>query len=677
MTQTSFLRQARPYTHIEPVVEVHHGIPVTDPYRWLEEDSERTRRWIETQTIYARSYLDRISGRERIAKRIEELLTVDVISTPIKIGNRFFFLKRSAHADYPVICMREGDDGEDECLVDLRSSNHGPGASMNIAGISNDAKLLAYGVRRGGEDSISIEILDVDNRSHLDDGLPHGFGHGLVFAGDSRSYYYVHEMSGAPKRHAVYQHVLGSQGDREVFFAGDDPNTTLGIWRLSDRYVAYWVTRIESRVTSKLYMKDLLNDEPAWLIVDDVERPFIPYVLGDQIVALTTWQAPNGKIVSFGLDSPDRQNWREIVPEREWSIKSFVTARDRLLVSYNEQMLTRTDIYNLSGEKLGTLPDSGAGSVKVYPGSPDSDEVFYEFTSFKQPPTTYRYDINTQQQRLWAQKRVPVDTSLLSVTQVEYVSKDKSRVPMVLVRNGNVEKSRNTPTILTAYGGFGASMTPAFKSYLALLIEKGCLVAIPNIRGGSELGRAWHLAGKRRNRQTAFDDFIAAAEWLISNDYTSRDRLAIVGGSNGGLLVAAALTQRPDLFRAVVCVGPLLDMLRYHRFDSARAWIDEYGSADDPEDFAPLLAYSPYHNVREDTAYPAVLFISGDADTRCNALHVRKMTAILQARSVSDAPILMEYRKLRGHRAGLPLKERIEALTDRVAFICDQLNIAI
>jgi prolyl oligopeptidase len=246
---------------------------------------------------------------------------------------------------------------------------------------------------------------------------------------------------------------------------------------------------------------------------------------------------------------------------------------------------------------------------------------------------------------------------------------------MMLVQNGKVEKSRNTPTILTAYGGFGASMTPAFKSYLALLIEKGCLVAIPNIRGGSELGHGWHLAGKRRNRQKAFDDFIAAAEWLISNDYTSRDRLAIVGGSNGGLLVAAALTQRPDLFRAVVCVGPLLDMLRYHRFDSAQAWIDEYGSADEPEDFAPLLAYSPYHNVREDTAYPAVLFISGDADTRCNALHVRKMTAILQARSVSDAPILMEYRKLRGHLAGLPLNERIEALTDRVAFICEQLGI--
>lgn len=679
MTPISLLQESLPSTPIEPVVEISHGVPVTDPYRWLEENSERTRQWICEQTSYARAYLNRIPGRKRIADRIAQLLSVEVISTPVKVGNRFFFLKRHAYADYPVICVHAGNDSDLECLVDPVLSDYGSGASIHIVAVSKDAKLLAYGIKYGGEDSESVEILDVNTHTKLDDGLPRGFLHGLVFALDSKSYYYVHEVIGAPQRHAVYQHFIGTcqQRDPEVFFAGNDSNTRLGIWKLSDRYLGYWVTRFGATVTNDLYVKDLLKDEPPYLVVQEIESPFVPYVVDGQIFAMTMRQAPNGRIVAFDLHSTEKRSWREIVSESALPIKSFAVAGKRLLVSYYQNFSTRTDIYDTSGRMTGTLPYPKSGSCKVFSGSSENDEVFYEFTSFTQPPTTFRYNIKTKEQRVWAQKKVPFNTSSLTVSQCWYASKDGTSVPMFLVSNRGVSKTKKVPTILTAYGGFGASMTPLFRSYLAFLIEKGCLVAVPNIRGGSELGREWHRAGKGRKRQNAFDDFLGAAEWLVANEYTTKGRLAIVGGSNGGLLVGAALTQRPDLFRAVVCIGPLLDMLRFHRFDSARFWVDEYGSPDDPEDFAFLAAYSPYHHVHEGVEYPAVLFISGDADTRCNALHVRKMTAVLQARNASINPILMDYRKLRGHLPGLPLDERIEAMTDRLAFICDQLGIAV
>jgi prolyl oligopeptidase len=678
MTHMNLVLESPPHTPVEPVTEMYHGVEVTDSYRWLEDqNSERTRKWIDEQTRYARAYLDGIPGRERITKRVAQLLAADVITTPIKVRNRFFFLKRGASADYSVICMREGDEGEDQSLVDPSSPAFGPGKSAHVVAISNDAKLLAYGVKRGGEDSESVEILDVDSRTKLEDGLPHGFLHGLVFAADSKSYYYVHEAMGTSRHNAVYKHTIGIHllRDREVFSTRNDPNIKLGIWKLGDHHLGYWITRFGVTVANDLYVKDLLADDPPNLIAEGMESPFLPYVVEGRIFILTNWQAPNGRIVAFDLNSAEKGSLQEIIPESALPIKSFAVAAGTLFVSYVQHISIRTDIYNTSGRKIGALPYPAYGTVKVFSGLAESDEVFYEFTSFAHPPTTFRYRIKTQEQKVWAKKKVPLDTSSINVTQVWYESKDGTKVPMFLVGKKGIRKTRNNPTILTGYGGFGASLTPSFKSYLVLLIEKGCFLALANVRGGSELGREWHLAGKRQCRQNAFDDFIAAAEWLIDNEYATPERLAIVGGSNGGLLVGAALTQRPDLFRAVVCSGPLLDMLRYHRFDFARFWVDEYGSSDDPEDFDYLYKYSPYHHVRRGVEYPAVLFISGDADTRCNALHVRKMTAKVQGANACATPILMEYRSLRGHLPGLPLTERIEAMTDRVAFICDQLGV--
>ncbi|MGH9853091.1 MAG: prolyl oligopeptidase family serine peptidase, partial [Blastocatellia bacterium] len=395
------------------------------------------------------------------------------------------------------------------------------------------------------------------------------------------------------------------------------------------------------------------------------------------LIVLTSWKAPNKRLVAIDLDAPDRASWREVVPESALPITDFAVRGGRIFVSYVENIATRTDVYDLSGRKAGAISYPEPGTARLSHNPVDGDELFYTFNSFTHPDTIYSYRIETGGQTVWSRRKAAFDRASIEVRQVWCPSKGGALVPMFLVGRKDLQPTGEVPTILTGYGGFGKSVTPQFSAFATFLVERGCLFAVANIRGGSELGEPWRLNGKRHKRQNAFDDFIAAAEWLIRAGYTTPEKLAIAGGSNGGLLVGAALTQRPDLFRAVVCLGPLLDMLGYHRFDFAKMWIDEYGSADDPEDFPYLYAYSPYHRVQDGVEYPAVLLVSGDADTRCNPLHARKMTARLQAATASDRPILLEYRALRGHMPVLPLTERIEALTDRLAFICDQLGVTV
>jgi len=316
-------------------------------------------------------------------------------------------------------------------------------------------------------------------------------------------------------------------------------------------------------------------------------------------------------------------------------------------------------------------------TVRIIGASPDSDELLLETESFAEPIGIFRYSARSNERSLWATRGIPFDSTDYSHSQVWYASKDGTSIPMFLVGRREVLDRGDHPTIMTSYGGYGVSMTPQFSIFVAFLMERGCLFALPNIRGGSEFGVEWHNAAKRRNRQTAYDDFLYAAEWLIKTGRTSPGKLAIFGGSNSGLLVGAALTQRPDLFRAVVCMVPMLDMLRYHLFDNAHVWREEFGTVDDPDDFAVLAKYSPYHQVRDSVAYPATMIVSGDADQNCNPLHARKMTARLQAANVSDRPIFLDYSKFRGHSPVLPLSERIEALTDRMAFLCDQLQLSV
>jgi prolyl oligopeptidase len=670
-----------PFSEQEPVTEILHGVPVTDAYRWLEDqDSPRTRAWIEEQTLYARNYLDSIPGRDHIRECIRKFLAVETYDSLQKVGKRYFFRKRLPDQEQPCIYMREGADGEDLLLIDPLERGTGGHTAVKPLRISPDGRLLLYEVKQGGERTGTFELLDIDIRKRLPDFLPRGYLRGFAFAPDGKSFYYVQEAVDAkrPFHRAAYHHVLGApiNADHEIFFAGEDERIRLGLFSDSKRLV-FLVSRFLEKTYTDIYLKPFDRRCMPEPIFRGIDYTLALRLLDDRILALTDRNAPNRRIVEILLRENGQHELVDLVSEIDTPIGSWLILGHRIFVSYTKQMKHTICIFDLSGQRVGEFPISHDETVRMIGGSPQSDELLLERESFARPIEILRYSTKTSQQTLWAKKNIQFDPTHYGHSQVWYTSKDGTKIPMYLAGRLEVLARSNSPTIMTSYGGYGVSMTPQFSVFVAFLMERGCLFALPNIRGGSEFGVEWHKAAKRRNRQTAYDDFLSAAEWLIKSGRTAPRKLAIFGGSNSGLLVGAALTQRPDLFGAVVCMVPMLDMLRYHLFDNAHLWKDEFGSVDDPDDFAALAKYSPYHQVREDTAYPPTMLVSGDADRNCNPLHVRKMTARLQAANVSEHPIFLDYNKFRGHSPVLPLSERIEALTDRMAFLCDQLQLSV
>jgi prolyl oligopeptidase len=394
-------------------------------------------------------------------------------------------------------------------------------------------------------------------------------------------------------------------------------------------------------------------------------------------MAITDREAPNFRVVEIRRHIGLEPEFIDVVPCGDQPIQNWTVCGDRVFVSRLRERQTEIEVFDLSGKPLGCVPTNKYDTVRLLGSSEDGDELFFEQESFTKPVQTCTYLPAKSEAMLWAERKVPFHPGGFSHIQVWFPARDGTRIPMFLVGRREVLDGGVHPTIMTSYGGYGVPMTPQFSVFVAFLIERGCLFALPNIRGGSEFGVEWHNAAKRRNRQVAFDDFIAGAEWLIEAGRTDPHKLAIFGGSNSGLLVGAAMTQRPDLFRAVVCMVPMLDMLRCQLFDNAHVWKDEFGTAEKPEDLAALLGYSPYHNVRNGTAYPATMIVSGDSDKNCNPLHARKMTARLQAANLSSHPVFLDYSPYRGHSPVLPLSQRIEALTDRMAFLCDQLQLTV
>jgi prolyl oligopeptidase len=675
------LMERPPFSAAEPVTEVLHGVSITDPYRWLEDqDSPRTRAWIEEQTHYARSYLDNIAGRDRIRKRVREFLAVETYDSLQRAGGRYFFRKRLPNQEQPCIYVRESADGEDHLLIDPSERRTGNFTAVKPLQVSLDGRLLLYEVKEGGERTGTFELLEIETRKRLPESLPRGYLRGFAFAPDGKSFYYVHEAVDAdrPFYRAAYQHVLGTSpnGDHEIFFAGEDSKIRLALFSDSNRLVLF-VYRFLERTLTDIYLRSFDGPDLAEPIVRGIDYSLGLRLLDDRIFALTDRDAPNRRIVEIRLRENGEHEWIDIVRENDTRISNWRVVQDSIFVSYTKDFQHRVFIFDFSGKKTGELPIRSDETLRLIGGSPDSDELLVETESFTEPIGIFRYSTIARERTLWAKRTIPSDFTHFSHSQIWFMSKDGTRIPMYLVGRGDVLSGSGNPTIMTSYGGYGVSMTPQFSVFVAFLMERGCLFALPNIRGGSEFGAEWHNTAKRRNRQTAYDDFLCAAEWLVGTGRTAPGRLAIFGGSNSGLLVGAALTQRPDLFAAAVCMVPLLDMLRYHLFDNAHVWKDEFGTVDDPDDFAALAKYSPYHRVREGVTYPATMIVSGDADRNCNPLHARKMTARLQAASVSERPIFLDYSKFRGHSPVLPLDERLDALTDRMAFLCDQLQLPV
>jgi prolyl oligopeptidase len=677
--------QAPPPTPVEPVTEILHGIEITDPYRWLEDqNSQRTRKWLDEQAAYTRAYFAAIPDREQITTRVRELLAVkEVISEPWNIGDRYFFLKGQEGKEQPVIVVRDGLFGPETILVDPAQRGCGNSIAVSITSISADGCLLAYSVRQGGTDHSSLEILDIESGVVLPDRLPEGFCTGFVFATDGTGFYYSHRelRDPHPNYRAALWHQFGTErsNDREMFFAGEKPNMFLGILSaLEANLLAYIVFFTGKSPRTSVYLQ-AMSSEPyeVRLVVEEIKGCFVPFFVRSQLLAYTDFAAPNFRIVRIDVADPDALNWQDVVPESDKRIQQFAVAGDQVFVTRIDRFSTTVEAFGLDGEqrKVPDLPS--CGTIDLLNRTNATDQLLYSHTSVSEPAAVYCYDTRREQVDSWDETSAPVALSEIAVEETAYTSKDGTSVPLFLAARKELLHSGPLPTFLTGYGGFGSCVTPRFTAFATFLMEQGVLFAVPALRGGSELGEQWHRAGKRENRQTSFNDFVAAAEWLIAEERSVSGHIAIGGGSNAGLLVGAAITQRPDLFRAAICLGPLLDMARYHLFDFAAGWADEYGSPENQEDFQSLVAYSPYHHVMDRVAYPAVLMISGDADTRCNPMHARKMAARLQGATSSTHPVLLDYKPAWGHTPVQPFSTKIEALTDRLAFVCDELGVRV
>lgn len=665
-----------PETAVISVTETLHGMEIVDPFRWLEDqESPETREWIRVQNEYTDSILDSLSGREKLKKLVSGFIKIDTISMPREMGGRYFFSKRRVDQELYVIYMRKGLEGEDEVLIDPHPMSEDKTTSVGISDISKDGKILAYSVRKGGEDEVEIRFLDVDSRKDLSDSLPKSRYFGLSLTPDKSGFYYTrYSLDKGPR---IYYHKMGTEtaGDRLIFGEGYGPEMILyGELSEDGRWLVITVMYGSSADKTEIYLKDISSDGPIVPVVKDIDARFFGGIAGNSLFLQTNWEAPNSRLIATDPEKPTRDNWREVIPESDAVMEGFSTAGGKLFISYLKDVKSMVVEFEPDGTRLGEISFPTIGTVSGVYGKWDSNEAFFLYTSFHIPTTIYRYDVADRTQEIWAKINVPLDSDKFEVKQVWFESKDGTRVPMFVVHARNIKLDGSHAALLTGYGGFNASSTPGFSAQAAAWIKKGGVYAVANLRGGGEFGEEWHRAGMLQNKQNVFDDFIAAAEYLIENGYTKPEKLAIRGGSNGGLLVGAAMTQRPDLFGAVICTYPLLDMVRYHMFLVARYWVPEYGSSENPEQFKYLYAYSPYHNVKKGTNYPAVLFITGDADTRVAPLHARKMAALMQAATGSGKPVIIRYHTKAGHSGGQPVSQQIDDLTDSLSFLLWQLE---
>ena len=663
-----------PETKRVEVTDTLHGVTISDPYRWLEDqDSPETRKWIDDQNAYTHSIIDRYPGREDLKKQISSLLRIDTISAPSHRGHRYFFTRRKADQNLTVLYVRE--NGADTVLVDPNPMTPDGSISAAMMGLSDDGKLIAYGLRKGGADEVQVTLLDVDAKKPVADVFPTARYGGFQITPDDKAFYYTKYTNKVGPR--VYYHVIGAdpKNDKELFGSQYGPTEFVGVQLSTDgHYLIYSVSHGSAAEQTELYLQDVKNNGPITPIVNDIKAVFSYDFASDKIFIETNWEAPNGKVFVADLQHPERANWKLVVPESEYPIQSTGAIGGKLFVSYLQDVVTHIKGFDPDGKFVREvkLPEIGSAGIG---GRWEDDEAFYRFNSYSSPTTIYRYSVATGKQDVWAKINVPIATDQIESKQVFFESKDKTRIPMFLVYKKGTKLDGSRPTLLTGYGGFRLSQTPGFSAMAALWALKGGVWAVPNLRGGGEYGEKWHKAGMLANKQNVFDDFIGAAQWLVANKYTNPQKLAIEGGSNGGLLVGAALTQRPDLFRAVICAYPLLDMLRYQNFLVARFWVPEYGSAENAEQFQWLKAYSPYHNVKAGTKYPAIMFVSGDSDTRVAPLHARKMAALVQASTGSDYPVLLHYDTRAGHSGGGAVLKQIDDLTDEYSFVLYQLGV--
>jgi len=681
---------AYPPTRTDDTVELLHGQPIPDPYRWLEQgDDPATREWTEQQNALTERYLAAVPAREPIRRRLDELLAIGALTVPAPAHGRYFYQRRDGRQNQPVLYARDGVAGEDRAVIDPNALDPAGTTALDWYYPSDDGRLLAYGLSQNGSEQSVLLVLDVDAGTNLPDCIPRTRAADLAWLPDASGFYYTRYPGpgevpdGEDHYHrAVYFHVLGADpADDELVFRPAHKEYWPGVSLSPDgRWLLVSVARTFDQID--LYLGDRNAGEPMSpplvAVAENLAASFDGEVAHGRLFLRTNLDAPTYRLYEVDPAHPARGRWREIVPPRADAVLEGVRVLgDRLALSYLERACSRLRLADLDGGLRHEVELPTLGSLFGLGGEWDGEELFFGFSSYTVPPSVYRIDLATGKQTLWRRVEADVDPERFEVRQVSVASRDGTPVTMFLVHRRGLARSGDTPTYLTGYGGFNISMTPAFSRSLLLWLEHGGLVAVPNIRGGGEYGEGWHQAGMLAHKQNSFDDFVAAAEWLVREGYTRPERLAAAGGSNGGLLMGAVLTQRPDLFGTVVVQVPLLDMLRYHRFLIARLWIPEYGSPDDPKDFVWLRAYSPYHHVHQGTAYPAVLLATAESDTRVDPMHARKMAARLQAATSSGKPVLLRLESRAGHGAGKPLAKVLDELADTWTFVFSQVGIEV
>ncbi len=678
-----------PKAEVRPVEENLHGTKIVDKYRWLEDGkSPATQKWVEEEMSYTRAVLDPLAGRDAIHKRLTELLSIGSIGVPQTGGKYYFYTRREGMQNQPILYVREGIEGKDRVLVDANQLAADGTIALDWFEPSEHGKYVAYGTSPSGSEMSTLHIIETKTGNPLPDTIERTRAASIAWSLDNSGFYYtrypkkgdVAEGQEMYNRHVFY-HLLGTDPatDEPIFGEGRDPEDWPGISLDNDGRLLL-ITVSQGWTKTELFLMDLRKGTPPTRITTGKNFLYSASVYNGRLYIVTNEDAPRYRMFMAEAGDYERDDWKEIIPQGGAVLQGAAVWGGKIFAQYEQNATSQLKVFDLGGTLLRDLLLPAMGTVFGSKGKWDRDEVFYGFQSFTIPPSIYRYDLKSGATTLWAKVDAPaIDPAAYEVQQEWCHSKDGTRVPLFVVYKKGLKKDGHNPTLLTAYGGFNISVTPAFNRAAYLWLEHGGIYAVANLRGGAEFGEDWHRAGMLDKKQNVFDDMIAAAEYLISEKYTDKNHLAIQGGSNGGLLMGAMMTQRPDLFRAVVCQVPLLDMLHYQDFQIAKLWVPEYGSAESPEQFKWLYAYSPYHHVKAGTEYPAVLFMTADFDTRVDPMHAKKMAALMQTEAKNGGsrtrPILLRIETKAGHGAGKPVTKQIEEGTDVYSFLFWQLGV--
>jgi len=690
MPETSTAAITYPETARVDTVDGYHGTEVADAYRWLEDDVRENPEvsvWVERQNEITFSYLEQISEREPIRARLTELWNYERFGLPVKEGGRYFYSYNDGLQNQNVVYTLKALDAEPELLIDPNTWSEDGTIALAGYAPSPDGSHFAYLVQDGGSDWRTARVLDLGTGVVLDDKLEWLKFTGLTWAADGSGFYYSRypatdsddKYQSLNRDHAVYFHLLGDaqSKDRLVYARPEHPDWGYAAQVTDDgRYlvITVWLGT-DSRYQIVVQNLETAGAEP-YMLIEGFEYDYtLAGSQSDTLYFRSSKAAPRGRLLAIDLNDPEPDGWKEIVPQTDDVLKQAALVGGHIIAEYMHDAYSVVRIFDTSGNDVGEVELPGIGTASGFFGKADDPETFFSYESFNTPDVINRLDVATGEVTVFRKSAMDFESDDYVVEQLFYSSKDGTRVPMFISYRKDIVPDGNRPTMLYGYGGFDVSLTPSFSVTKAAWMELGGIYAVANLRGGGEYGREWHQAGTKLKKQNVFDDFIAAAEYLVAENYTNPDKLAILGGSNGGLLVGAVTNQRPDLFGAAIPAVGVMDMLRFHHFTAGRFWVDDYGSADDPEEFKALYAYSPYHNIRSGTEYPAVLITTADTDDRVVPGHSFKYAAALQAAQAGTAPVLIRIETRAGHGAGIPTSKLIDEYADQWAFLVRNLGI--